>query len=93
MAPVPAKEIKEIIKPLPWKNSSGYDKIPLRILKISMSLIISPLTYLCNKSISIGNFPTRLKYSQIIPVFKKGNKTELTNYRSISLLNSLSKMF
>ena len=52
MAPVTTNEIKEIIKSLPWKNSSGYDEIPLRILKISMPLITSLLTYLCNKSIS-----------------------------------------
>jgi hypothetical protein len=93
MAPVNAKEIKEIINSLPWKNSSGYDEIPLRILKISMPLIITPLTYLCNKSISIQNFPTKLKYSQIIPIFKKGNKTELNNYRPISLLTFFSKIF
>jgi hypothetical protein len=73
MAPVTAKEIKGIIKSQPWKNSSGYDEIPLRILKISMPLIISPLTYLCNKSRSIGSFSARFKYSQIIPIFKKGN--------------------
>jgi hypothetical protein len=46
MAPVTTKEIKDIIKSMPWKNSSGYDDIPLRILKISMPLITSPLTYL-----------------------------------------------
>jgi hypothetical protein len=69
MAPVTTKEIKDIIKSLPWKSSSDYDETPLRILKISMPLIISPLTYLCNKSISKGSFPIRLKYSQIIPIF------------------------
>ena len=41
----------------------------------------------------ITRFPARLKYSQIIPVFKKGNKTELTSYRPISLLTSFSKIF
>jgi hypothetical protein len=40
-----------------------------------------------------GIFPTRLKYSQIVPLFKKGNKQELTNYRPISLLISFSKIF
>jgi Notch-like protein len=92
MASVTTKEIKEIIKSLPCKNSSGYDEIPLRILKISMPFITSPLTYLCNKSVSKGSFPARLKYSQIIPIFKKGDKTELTNYRPISLLTSFSKI-
>jgi len=58
-----------------------------------MPLITSPLTYLGNKSIYKGGFPARLKYSQIIPIFKKGNKTELANYRPISLLTSFSKIF
>jgi hypothetical protein len=67
MAPVTAKEIKDIIKSLSWKNSNGYDEIPLRIIKISMPLITS----LCNKSISKGSFPTSLKYSLINPILKK----------------------
>jgi len=93
LAPITTKEIKDIIKSLPWKNSCGYDEIPIRILKISMPLIASPLTYLCNKSMFKGSFPTRLKYSQIIPIHKKGNKSELSNYRPISLLTSFSKIF
>ena len=93
MAPVTTKEVKEIIKSLPWKSSSGYDEIPLRILKISMPYIISPLTYLSNKSISKGSFPTRLKYSQITPIYKKGNNSQLNNYRPISVLTSFSKIF
>ena len=93
MAPVTTKEIKDIIKSLPWKNSSGYDDIQLRILKITMPLITSPLTYLSNQLLSKGYFPTRLKYSLIIPIYKKGNKTDLTNYRPISLLTSFSNIF
>jgi hypothetical protein len=93
MATLTTKEIKDIIKSLPWKNSSGFDEIPLRILKISMPLITSTLTYLCNKSLSKGSFPTSLKFSQITPIFKKGDKSELTNCRPISLLTSFSKFF
>ena len=40
-----------------------------------------------------GVFPTRLKFSQIIPLLKKGKKSEITNYRPISLLTSFSKIF
>jgi hypothetical protein len=65
----------------------------MRILKISLPFIISPLTYKCNKSLSTGSFPTRLKYSQINPVFKKGSKAEMSNYRQILLLTSFSKVF
>jgi len=57
LTPVTTKEISEIIKSLKWKNSHGYDEIPVRILNISLPFIISPLTYICNKS-STGIFPT-----------------------------------
>ena len=40
-----------------------------------------------------GIFPLRLKFSQINPVFKKCKKTEISNYRPISLLTSFSKIF
>jgi hypothetical protein len=93
MAPVNAKEMKDIIKILKWKSSFGYDEIPLTILKMSTPYIISPLIYLCNKCMTTGIFPMLLKYSQIVQIFKKGNKQELTNYKPISLLTSFSKIF
>jgi hypothetical protein len=93
MTPVTNKEIKDIIKSLKWKNSQGYNEIPQNILKISMPFILSPLTYICNKSFSLSIFPMRLKYSQISPIFKKGEKTEMANYRPISLLTSFSRIF
>jgi hypothetical protein len=40
-----------------------------------------------------GIFPTWLKFSQVAPIFKNGNKDKLTNYRPISLLSSFSKIF
>ena len=92
LTPVTSKEISEIIESLKQKNSHGYDEISVKILKISLPFIVSPLTYICN-GMSTGIFPMRLKYSQINPVFKKGNKTEISNYRPISLLTSFSKVF
>jgi hypothetical protein len=58
LAPINAKKIKEIIRTIKWKSSCGYDEIPLKILKITAPYIISPLIYLCNKSINCGIFPT-----------------------------------
>jgi fructose-1,6-bisphosphatase/inositol monophosphatase family enzyme len=40
-----------------------------------------------------GIFPTHLKYSIVKPLFKKGDKEDMTNYRPISLLTSFSKVF
>jgi hypothetical protein len=93
LTPVSTREFSEIIKSLKWKNSHGYDEIPIKILKISLPYILSPLTYICDRSLSTGIFPTLLKFSQITPIFKKGNKAEISNYRPISLLTSFSKVF
>jgi hypothetical protein len=57
LTPVSTKEISEIIKSLKWKNSHGYNDIPIKILKISLPFIVSPLTYICNR-MSTGIFPT-----------------------------------
>jgi len=93
LIPLTANEIKNIIKSLTLKNSHGYDEIQPSILKISLPYIISSLIYLCNKAMSSGIFPTWLKFSQVVPIFKKGDKDKLTNYRPISLLTSFSKLF
>jgi len=62
---VTAQEIKKIIRSLKWTTASGYDEVPPRLLKLSLPYIISPLTYLCNKSLTSGVFPSWLKYSQV----------------------------
>jgi hypothetical protein len=85
-------EIEKIIKSLKSKNSYGYDGIPTKILKVSTSFIISPLTYICNKSLSSGIFPSQLKFSEIMSLHKKGGRTDVTNFRPISLLTSFSKI-
>ena len=51
------------------------------------------MTYICNKSISAGIFPERLDYSILKPLYKKGDKTNLSNYRTVSWLTSFSKVF
>ena len=86
-------EINKILKSLKTKILYGYNKIPIKILKLSAPFITSPLTYICYKSLSSGLFPERLKYAIIKLVYKKGDKILNTNYRPISLLKSFSKIF
>ena len=85
-------EIGKIIHDIKTKDSSGYDEISTRILKISSPYVVSPLTFIFNKILSTGVFPERLKYSEVIPVFKKGDSGDFANYRPISILTSFSKI-
>jgi hypothetical protein len=55
--------------------------------------ISRPLGYICDKSISTGIFPDCLKYAIAKPVYKKGNTASMMNYRHISLLTAVSKVF
>ena len=81
-----------IIHTLKTKDSYGYNEVSSRIIKISAPYILSPLTYIFNKVLSMGVFPERLKFSEVKPLFKNGLKTELSNYRPISLLTVFSKI-
>jgi hypothetical protein len=74
-------------------NSSGYDEVPIKVLKSCKHFIISPLTYIINRSLVTGIFPDRLKFSEIKSIYKNGDKNLISNYRRISFLTSLSKIF
>jgi Notch-like protein len=89
---ITTKEI-EVIFSLCSKNSSGYDEISTKTLKISAPYISSPLCYIFNKAVLTGKFPSHMKYSIVTPIYKKGDKKNCSNYRPISLLTSFSKVF
>ena len=84
--------IEKIIISLKSKDAHGYDEITTKVLKWSAPYISFPLTYIFNKSLENGVFPSRLKYSTIIPIFKRGDKLNMSNFRPISLLISFSKI-
>ena len=76
------------------KNSSaGWDFIPASIAKQCLKHHIKPLTYLINSSFESGTFPEELKLAKVIPIFKSGDKQDISNYRPISILSLFSKVF
>jgi hypothetical protein len=86
---ISTKEIENIIKSLKPKNSSGRDGISTKLIKISSPFSHLPL---CNKSLFSGIFPEHFKYTVVKPLFKKGDKSKISNYRPISILSSFSKV-
>jgi len=68
---------KKIIEELKSKKSCGHDEITTKILEISSPYILSPLPYICNRILSTGTFPDRLKFSIVIPIYKKVTKHSL----------------
>ena len=75
------------------KNSSGHDGISNTLLKIIKNDISQSLTIIINQMLTTGIFPDAFKLSKVIPLFKKGDSSLLVNYRPISLLPTISKIF
>ena len=84
---VSENKVLQILKQLKSKKSFGHDGISSQVLKIGAKILVIPLTYIINTSILTRKFPTNWKIAKVIPLYKKGDKKVLKNYRSVSLLS------
>ena len=76
------------------KNASpGLDRITCRLLSILQETHMHILVQLFNHIFTQGNFPKEWSSALLVPIHKKGNIAELSNYRGIALLPALSKLF
>jgi len=86
-------EVIQIINSLDNSNACGIDKISNKLLKNIVYNVAHILAYLFNLSVETGVFPNELKSAVVIPLYKKGDRDKKENYRPISLLSSISKIF
>ena len=90
--PVTCSEVTNVS--LNLKNSSyGLNCIPTKIFKSAINYLALPLSVIINNSIAQGIFPDILKNASVIPIYKSGSSTDVNNYRPISILPLLSKIF
>ena len=92
LTPTNTEEVEDIIKTLNIRKSVGPNSIPIKLLKQFSKEISVPIEKLINLSFETGIFPDALKLASIIPVFKKGDPLQCTNYRPISLISNISKI-
>ncbi|KAG8301578.1 hypothetical protein J6590_108637 [Homalodisca vitripennis] len=91
--PTNRMEIDKTISFLKSKPSSGIDEVSSTILKHCKTEVITPIIDVINKSFQQGIFPSQLKHSLVYPKYKKGPTSLASNYRPISLICTLSKIF
>jgi hypothetical protein len=94
LIPTTETEIQHVIESLKLKNSAWYEEISSRILKYSTHTITKPLSHICNASLNQGIYPDRIKLAIVQLIYKKKEeKTDVANYRPISLLTPFTKNF
>ena len=86
------ESVLHIIDGLKPKTSIGVDGISNKLLKFVKCGIARPLTIIINQMLSVGIFPDLLKISKVIPLYKKDDPVNFSNYRPMSLLPSISKI-
>ena len=90
---VSEKKILKCLGRLGAKKATGLDGIPARFVRDSASIIACPLRRVINLSLIQGIVPDDLKSSRVVPIFIKNDKTEVRNYRPVSILSIISKVF
>ena len=86
-------EVYSKIKKLNTNKATGHDQIPSKLLKPIAEIISRPLTNSINRSIDTTIFPTNLKKAEVYPKDKKPDLLNIKNYRPLSILTSVSKIF
>ena len=81
------------IKNLNANKPTTLNNIPVKVLIENCDLVVPYITKIYNDSILSSNFPELLKVAEITPAHKKDEKTKMENYRPVSILPSISKLF
>lgn len=87
------EEVGNVIMKIDNNKNGGPDGIPNIFLRQTHNTISIPLAHIFNNSLSVGVCPERFKESFMVPIYKSGNKSEVKNYRPVSILNAFSKIF
>lgn len=93
LCPCTECEVKAIIKSLSNSRAVGFDEISTMVIKNCVNELSPIVSHLINLSFETGVFPTVLKKSVVKPLFKKGDRTNMSNYRPITLIPIFAKIF
>ena len=85
-------EVKEALRHISNRKSAGCDGIPIELLKAGGEEAVKVMTGLCNCIWKRKEWPTDWKKSVYVPIYKKGDKKECGNYRTIALISHASKV-
>ena len=87
------RTIEKALNKIKTSHGSGVDNIASYFLKVAFPVISDSLCDILNLSLSSGIFPDSWKVARVAPIFKEGPTDERSNYRPISVLPAVSRLF
>jgi len=84
--------VTKLLSDLDPAKATGPDNIPAKVLKFCAASLGPSVTHIINLSLASGRVPSCWKHANVCPIFKKGSKIKMENYRPISLLPICSKI-
>ena len=91
--PPSMEEVHLIIRKLNAKKSAGHDNVPAKLIKTGIDPLSEIITSIISESIHKSTFPDDLKYALVTAIFKKNDELDKKNYRGVSVLPVISKIF
>ena len=91
--PIDTATVFKMLQDLNTNKSAGVDTVGPRLLKLAAPVISKCVAHMINQSITHGLFPDDLKVAKVTPIFKKGDRSDPGNYRPISILPTISKLY
>ena len=86
------QKVKKLLAKLKTEKSPGSDGIHNKVIYEAREQLLYPLTEMFRTSMETGDIPPEWKMADVVPIFKKGLKSDPNNYRPVSLTSTIGKL-
>ena len=91
--PTNSSQVLLLLNKLSKSKATGLDKVSARLIRECADLICMSISKIFNCSLTTGVFPDDWKSAKVTPLFKQGSSSDMNNYRPISVISAVAKVF